>query len=137
MKSPQPRKIFFGAKPQARKILGGALECEFDLTHCDNLEQAKVLLAEPIDLILCTVMFDGSRMFDLLRYAKSNPDTRSIPFVAIRVIQGALPFHEVAAATAAVKLLGADEFVDMHTWLREMDQETAFEKLRSTIRQFL
>lgn len=113
------------------------MACEFDLTHCDNLEQAKLLLAEPTDLILCTVMFDGSRMFDLLRYVKTNPDTRSIPFVAIRVVQGALPFHEVAAATAAVKLLGADEFVDMHSWLHEMGEEPAFERLRATIRQLL
>lgn len=137
MKSSQPRKIFVGAKPQSREILGGALACEFDLTHCDNLEQAKLLLAEPMDLILCTVLFDGSRMFDLLRYAKTNPDTKSIPFVAIRVVQGALPFHEVAAATAAVKLLGAEEFVDMHTWLRVMGEDAAFEKLRATLRQLL
>ena len=137
MKSPQPKKIFVGAKPQARKILGDALACEFDLTHCDNLEQAKLLLAKPMDLILCTVMFDGSRMFDLLRYAKTNPETKSIPFVAIRVVQGALPVHEVTAATTAVKLLGGDEFLDMHSWLHDMGEEAAFEKLCGAIRKFL
>ena len=137
MKNAQIKKIFVGANPLAGKILGGALAPEFDLTHCDNLDHAKSLLIKPMDLILCTVLFDGSRMFDLLRYVKENPATKSIPFVGIRVFQGTLPFHEVAASRAAVKLLGGNEFLDMYTWMSELGEEQAFEKLRATIHQLL
>ena len=137
MKSAQIKKIFVGANPLARKILGSALAPEFDLMHCDNLDQAKPLLMKPVDLILCTVLFDGSRMFDLLRYVKNNPAAESIPFVGIRVVQGTLPFHEVVASRAAVKLLGGDEFLDMYTWMNELGEDRAFEKLRTTIHQLL
>lgn len=37
------------------------------------------------DLIVCTVMFDESQMFDFLRLAKSRHQWQHIPFVVVRV----------------------------------------------------
>jgi response regulator RpfG family c-di-GMP phosphodiesterase len=137
LKSTQKKKIFIARKKPPGDILCKALEHEFDLIFCDSLEQAKLLLEEPVDLIFCTMLFDGSRMFELLRYVKANPATKSIPFVGARVAKGTLPLYEVETAMKATKLLGAKEFVDLHTWINQLGEEQAFEKLRTTIRQLL
>jgi response regulator RpfG family c-di-GMP phosphodiesterase len=137
LNSARNEKIFTGATSQAQEILDDALGGEFDLIFCNNLDHARMLLAEPVSAIICTVRFDGSRMFDLLRYVRANPATRSIPFVGLRVLQGALPIHEVAAATTAARLLGANDFVDFCTWMHDLGNEAAYQKLRATVRQFL
>lgn len=137
MNSTRNSRIFIGTSPQAQGIIGNALGSEFDLIFCNSLDHARTLLPGSVNVIACTVRFDGSRMFDLLRYVRSNPATRSIPFVGLRVLQGALPIHEVAAATTAARLLGANEFVDFCSWMNDLGDEAASEKLRVTIRQFL
>lgn len=131
------KKILVAGKPQAKEILCTALEPEFELIFCHNLEQAKLLLDEPVDLIICTVLFDGSRMFELLRYVKANPPTKSIPFVGARTTKGALPLYEVETAMKAAKLLGAEEFVDLYAWIDQLGDEPAYEKFRATIRGLL
>jgi hypothetical protein len=59
---------------------------DHELSCADNLQQAERLLCErPFDLIVCTVFFDESRMFDLLRFAKSEVEWAQIPFVCVRL----------------------------------------------------
>lgn len=137
LNSTRNSRIFVGVSPQAQEIVSNALGGEFELIFCNSLDHARTLLLKPVDVIACTVRFDGSRMFDLLRYVRSNPPTMSIPFIGLRVTQGALPIHEVAAATTAARLLGANEFADFRSWMTDLGEEAASEKLRATIRQFL
>jgi DNA-binding response OmpR family regulator len=131
------KKILVAATPPVQEILRDALEDEFDIILCGNLEQAKQLLNKPVDLVICTVLFDDSRMFDFLRYAKTNPVTKSIPFICARARRGSLPHNEVKTFMKAAKVLGADEFVDIHAWINELGAERAFDELRATIRRYL
>src|SRR5204862_6742334 len=81
----QMAKILVAASSEPRAILdrllaGHALSCP------DTLAQAERLLRDrPFDMIVCTVFFDESRMFDLLRLAKSRPGWERIPFVCVRL----------------------------------------------------
>ncbi len=131
------KKILVAGKKQAQEILRNALEPEFNLTVCDSMEQAKLELCRPVNLIVCTVLFDGSRMFEFLRHVKSMPGTQTIPFVGARAIKGALPLHEFDTARTAAKLLGADEFVDLCSWIEDMGEQQAFERMRGTVRRLL
>lgn len=130
-------KILVAAKKQAQEVLRNALEPEFDLIFCENLEQAKLKLKGPVDLIMCTVLFDGSRMFEFLRHVRANPATGLVPFVGARAVKGTLPLHEVDTTRIAAKLLGANDFIDLCSWIGDMGENHAFEKLRATVRQLL
>ena len=64
------------AAPIVERILAG-----HELACAETVRQAEELLrGQRFDLILCTIVFDESRMFELLELAKSNPQWQSIPF---------------------------------------------------------
>jgi len=77
-------------------------------------QAARHLRRQEFDLILCTVMFDDSRMFDLLRLAKSRPDWARTPFVCARMRPSVLD-EPVAweAIDLACQELGAAAFLNV------------------------
>lgn len=83
--SPEPRAVI-------ERILGG-----HELFCADTLAQARQFLREgTFELIICTIAFDESKMFDLLRLVKSKPELQQTPFVAARV----RPHHPLAGSAA-------------------------------------
>jgi hypothetical protein len=99
------------------------------------MASAQLLLDESIDLIICGMHFDDSRMFDLLQYAKSNPKTRSIPFLCIKSNQGIVPVRVIKSVELASYVLGSDGFIEMYKWRREFGDEVAYKKLRDIVRR--
>src|SRR4051812_1809435 len=87
--------ILVAASPEPRAILARVLTGH-DLFYAETMAQAEQLLDEQtFDLIICTIVFDESKMFDLLRHAKSTPQWQRIPFVCARVMA-----HIVRSPTA-------------------------------------
>src|SRR5688500_14398082 len=81
----QMARILVAASPEPRAVVERIL-AGHELACAETMAQAEQLLRErTFDLILCTIVFDESRMFDLLRLAKSRPEWQPIPFVAARV----------------------------------------------------
>src|SRR5260370_19122742 len=64
-----------------------------------------------IAMIICTVYFDESRMFDLLRFAREK--FPAIPFVCCRLTEASLSQRSTQHVTVAAETLGADLFIDM------------------------
>ena len=64
-----------------------------------------------IAMIICTVYFDDSRMFDLLRFAHEK--FSAIPFVCCRLFEGGLSQISAKHLTVAAETLGAAAFIDM------------------------
>jgi len=64
-----------------------------------------------IAMIICTVYFDESRMFDLLRFAREK--FAAIPFVCCRLFEGGLSRTSTQHLTVAAETLGAAVFIDM------------------------
>ena len=52
---------------------------EVKVARAASLEDALEAIVAGVDLVLCGIHFDDSRMFDLLRYVKADPTLRSIP----------------------------------------------------------
>jgi CheY-like chemotaxis protein len=117
-------KILVAASPAPRAIVERIL-AGHDLSCAGDMAQAeKLLTEEAFDLIICTVVFDESRMFDLLRLAKANPERRSIPFVCARVREHILRSPSVVKATAfTCGALGAQAFVDIEDYALDADPE--------------
>ncbi len=117
-------KILVAASPAPRaaieRILAGhALSC------AETMAQAEQFLRErTFDLIICTIVFDESKMFDLLRLAKSRPEWQRIPFVGARVRAHVLRSRTtLEAAALTCRELGAAAFLDIADYQMEPEQE--------------
>ena len=126
-------EILVAASSEPRAILDRML-VGHELSRPDTLAQAEQLLRErPFDMIVCTVFFDESRMFDLLRLAKSRPGWERIPFVCVRlrrhVLDAPIAREGVAFTCAA---LGAAAFLDVADYPADPDRE-----MRATIERLL
>jgi CheY-like chemotaxis protein len=88
------------------------------------MAQAEQLLRErTFDLILCTIVFDESKMFDLLRLAKSKPEWRRIPFVGARVRSHILISPTaLRAAVLTCRMMGAT-FLDIADYQVDPERE--------------
>jgi CheY-like chemotaxis protein len=117
-------KILVAASPEPRAVIerilaGHALSC------AANMAQAEQLLRErTFDLIICTIVFDESKMFDLLRLAKSRPEWQRVPFVGSRVRAHILRSRTALDAAAfTCRELGAAAFLDIADYQVEPERE--------------
>src|SRR5947199_8957268 len=77
-------KILVAASPEPRAVIERIL-AGHELSCAETMAQAEQLLRErTFDLIICTIVFDESKLFDFLRLAKSRPDWQRVPFVGVR-----------------------------------------------------
>jgi len=111
-----------------RILAGHALSC------AQTIAQAEQFLHERIfDLIVCTVAFDESKMFDLLKLAKSRSEWQRVPFVVARVRAHILRSQTaLEAAALTCRELGAATFLDIANYKREPEAE-----IREAIESFL
>jgi hypothetical protein len=105
--------LLVAARPSVAAALRGALGESVRMTSVSTLGDAVKHLQKQSDvaMILCTVYFDDSQMFDLMRLARV--DYPGIPFVCCRFLESDLARISVDALTIAAKTLGAVAFVDM------------------------
>lgn len=105
----------------------------FALTICTSMQEATKLLDDRFDVIVCGTHFAESKMFDLLRIAKSLPEVQAIPFLCVRVLDGELDSTAYQGISSACHALGAAGFVDLNRWRREYGFHQAREKLREVV----
>src|SRR4029079_4348345 len=117
-------KILVAASPEPSAILQRILG-RHELSCAQTMVQAEQFLGErPFDLIICTIVFDESRMFDFLRLAKSKPEWQRVPFVCARVrghIIRSLTALKAAALTC--QELGAAAFLDIADYQVDPERE--------------
>jgi len=85
-----------------------------DLVFVRSLDEAKTVLAGRLfDLVIISVHFDESRMFDLLRYVRWQERHRATP--AVCVLTADFTRHAIAAEglEIAVKALGGTAYLDL------------------------
>ena len=124
--------ILVGASTTPRTIVERML-AGHELSCADTMAQAEALLRERrFDLIVCTILFDESRMFDFLRLAKSSLEWRRIPFVCARVRPHVLRSPTALEAIAFTsQALGAAAFLDVARYpvAPERQMRAAIERL--------
>lgn len=98
-----------------------------------TLDEAISQLQPGLDLIICGIHFDDSRMFDLLRLAKATPTTREVPFLCYRDLDTRLPQTLVEGMEIATRAGGAVGFVDLVTLKTRFGVKRADERLRQMI----
>lgn len=126
-------QILVAASPEPRAIVERIL-AGHELTCAETMQQAEQFLGERrFDLIVCTIVFAESKMFDLLRLVKSRPDWDQIPFIGARgrpnILQSPSALRTAAFTCGA---LGAEAFLDMAEYRADPEGE-----MREAIESFL
>ena len=128
-------KILVAASPEPRAVIERIL-AGHELSCAETMAQAEQFLRErTFDLIICTIVFDESKMFDLLQLAKSVPEWHRIPFVAARVRPHILRSPTAVRDTAfTCGTLGAEAFLDIADYQVDPEREMreAIERLLGT-----
>ena len=127
--------ILVAASPEPRAIVQRVL-AGHELFCAETMAQAEQLLGDrPFDLIICTIVFDESRMFDFLRLTKSRLEWQEIPFVCARVRPQILRSQKALKAAAfTCGALGAGAFLDIADYAVDPEREMrdAIERLLDT-----
>lgn len=128
-------KILVAAAPEPRAIVERIL-AGHELVYAETMAQAEQFLRDrTFALIICTVVFDESRMFDFLRLAKSRVEWQRIPFVCARVRHHILRSPAaLEAAAVTCRALGAEAFLDIANYQADPEREMgdAIERLLDT-----
>lgn len=107
-----------GGEKRIADILAG-----HDVLPVRTLAEAQQALArEKLDMIIISVHFDESRMFDLLRLLQAS--ARREPVVCVRTHHFVSPAISIEGLEIAAKALGATLFLDL-TWYADNAQGNA------------
>ncbi|WP_019142514.1 hypothetical protein [Noviherbaspirillum massiliense] len=129
-------KVLVALMPEYIQPISQVVPGSFDMTFTTSLNEAQSLLdSSRFDVIVCGAHFDGCRMFDLLRYAKSTLQTRDIPFLCVRAVGGALDRTLYEGVKIASMALGAAGFVDLYRLNMETGEAEGLKKMRQLIEQ--
>ena len=94
----------------ARAALGGDLELAAAYSVAEALKEVE----GGVDLVLCNVRFDDSRMFDFLGALNAMPRSRRLPVVCCRVARSPVSAGARRGIELALEALGVLAFLDMH-----------------------
>ncbi|MBS1952607.1 MAG: GAF domain-containing protein [Cyanobacteria bacterium SZAS-4] len=97
-----------GAK-RLTNILADDHELHFSSTVEDVLDLAK---EQTFDLLIVGVLFDYSRMYDLIRAAKAAPTLKSIPIMGFSDVHTEMTISSRDALETVMHIMGAGDYVD-------------------------
>ncbi len=125
------RAVLLAAQPDAFHILAGMLGGLFEIHEAHTIRDALATLErhQRIALIICTVAFDDSRLFEFLQLVRDREATRDIPFIGCRVIASVLSDDSIDRLGQAFKFFGATEFVD----IARLENATAAALLKNVV----
>lgn len=131
----RPRVLVAGTR-EAIELLALAVERDAELVHALSVEEALQRLDPAIELVVCDVRFDSSRMFDFLGALK-NGDYRDLPVVCFRAGRSVHPDSTQRAIELALGALGVNAFVDLPAVARARGLEGAVQDLREIVLGYL
>jgi CheY-like chemotaxis protein len=114
-----------------------ALTISYELLPAATLKEARALVTQAPDLVVCGCHFDEGRMYDLLRCLKA-PGMERIPFLAVRCVEDQLLDDALyESVKIAVRALGGDAFVDLLRWQRRWGEAEASHRLTRLVDSLL
>jgi hypothetical protein len=94
----------------ARAALGEELELAAAYSVAEALQQVEA----GVELVLCNVRFDDSRMFDFLGALNAMPGARRVPVICCRVARSPISGGARRGIELALEALGVLAFLDLH-----------------------
>jgi hypothetical protein len=110
----EPHRVLVAAQSEASQVLQTMLTGLADLVPAYTIADAlKILERNRIDLIVCTIAFDESRMVEFLQAVKGTALMGGIPFLCSRVLPSIIRDSMVGTMRDACKECGAIDLVDI------------------------
>ena len=106
--------IVVAAQPDSVQTIRNLLGAGPRIIEVFKLYDASKILNKNIDLVICGLHFNDSRMFDFLRITKADPLVEAIPFLCFRNSDSDLGKTAIEALKIACNALGAAGFVDYY-----------------------
>lgn len=106
---------------------------EMELVPAYSVAEALNRIESGVDLVLCNVRFDDSRMFDFLGALNAMPAARRVPVICCRVLRTPMSAGARRGIELALEALGVVAFVDMHELEREQGAAAAQAALRGVV----
>lgn len=98
----------------ARAALGDELGSGLELAAAYSVTEALSQVQGGVDLVLCNVRFDDSRMFDFLGALNAMPGAGRLPVVCCRVAHSPISAGARRGIELALEALGVVAFLDMY-----------------------
>lgn len=109
-----------------------ALQDDAALVAGRTVADALRLCDRDIDLVLCNVRFDESRMFELLEALHAKPVEQRIPVVCVRLFRPMTP-AVLAGMVEALAVVGVRRFADFYELREREGLEAALAELRKAV----
>jgi CheY-like chemotaxis protein len=126
-------RILVAGTTEAIEALRELLRDDAELVLARSVREALDLFDPQIDLVVCNVRFDESRMFDFVLALRQKPGGSEVGVVSFRVEGAELSPRMRSSIRAALDALGVHTFVDVPHLALEYGRSTALETLRQII----
>ena len=130
---PEKPRVLLAARPDACVPFRAALYGYAEMTEAHTMRAATATLTSKgtFHLVCSTLFFDESRMFDLLRWVRT--ELPHLPFICARALPKDMPRISLEAVRIAADTLGAATFIDIPLLQGESSTETVSERLRKLL----
>lgn len=129
--APSRARILLASTPDSESILREALKpIDADVVCAFTCDAAKSIVAAGVDMVVCSLRFDESRMFDFI--AEVGHERPQLPLVCCHV-RAEIPEHSLRAAFTAAGYLGAVAVVDFPEVARREGLPDAQAALRGAV----
>jgi CheY-like chemotaxis protein len=136
MAAAKPRVLVAGTE-LAIATCGRILDDDAQIIAVRSVAQALERLEPAPDLIISSVRFDESRMFDFLEALREQRKRCPAPVLCCRIVHKPLSPAIYQSIETAAEALGVKAFFDMDTEIRRHGAAEAERRLRSLIRAHL
>ena len=124
-------KIVVACTPESRPVLAEVLQGIAQPVMALSEGDAMRSIDRDVRLVLCTLRFDESRMFDFLATARER--FADVPCVCCRVGETHLPEHSLHAAFEAALKLGATDVIDFFALESAQGRKAAIDVFRAQV----
>lgn len=128
----RPRILVAGASRTIAAVTGAVGEAG-EIVPARSVREALLCLQDQIDIVVCDVRFDDSRMFDFLQHLKERPPDPPCRVVCVRTSGARLSSNLHKAIAQALEALGVELFVDLHQVALDHGEEAARQTLRRVV----
>ena len=113
-KPPSRRRVLVAGTQEVFDTAQAVFGAELELLSARSVAEALKQAEAGVDLVLCNVRFDDSRMFDFLGALNAMPPARQLPVICCRVQRTPLSGGARRGIELALEALGVVAFVDMY-----------------------
>ena len=125
-------RVLIAGTVQAFEMLKALLRIDAEFVLAQTVDEALRHVQAQVCLILCSVRFDQSRMFDFLHALKLAPAGAGVPVICCRTSTDPWSRDTHRAIKFALEALGVGDFLDL-AWMRAEYGSGAPEKALRTL----